>query len=68
MKTIKRILPLFVFVSLLISSCGNGSNEAGNNDPGYDSLPGGPAPDNNDATNPSLADTAYNNSDTSNRK
>lgn len=54
----KLILSLPVLI-LLLSSCGNNSESIKNEDSVYVEPPAGPAPDNSNATNPSLPDTTF---------
>jgi len=44
---------------IFLSACGNNENEKANEDTTYNQPPAGPAPDNSNATNPSLPDTAF---------
>ena len=55
----KLTVILFAAFMVYFTSCGNNSNNTTNKDTKVSEPPTGPAPDNSDATNPSLGDTSY---------
>ncbi len=63
MINLKKIAPLFLSAILFCAACKNGNDTNTNN---HDSSPMGPAPDNNAANNPSLADTMNDKTNTMN--
>jgi hypothetical protein len=56
-KTKYLFIVLTTATALSLEACGNGGNESKGTD--TTAMPAQPAPDNSDATNPSLADTTH---------
>lgn len=64
----KRIiaLPICMLLLSIQFACSNGDNNGNKEDTTMNSTPTGPAPGNDAATNPSLADTLHDTQDTAN--